>query len=53
MRPERLNLPGRLARAFVESRLTIVLVLFTLLFGFIGLTFTPREENPQIIVPAV
>lgn len=53
MRPERLNLPGRLARVFVESRLTMVLALFTLLFGFIGLTFTPREENPQIVVPAV
>ncbi|MCU7886796.1 MAG: efflux RND transporter permease subunit, partial [Candidatus Thiodiazotropha sp. (ex Lucinoma annulata)] len=48
----RLNLPGRLARAFIESRLTLLLMLSLLFFGLIGLTFTPREENPQIIVPA-
>ncbi|MCU0971684.1 MAG: efflux RND transporter permease subunit, partial [Gammaproteobacteria bacterium] len=48
-----LNLPGRLARAFVESRLTGLLVLACLCFGVIGLLLTPREENPQIVVPAV
>ena len=49
----RLNLPGRLARTFIESRLTLLLILATLIFGVVGLTFTPREENPQIVVPAV
>ncbi|MEA3275925.1 MAG: efflux RND transporter permease subunit, partial [Pseudomonadota bacterium] len=53
MTPAGLNLPGRLARTFVESRLTLPLILATLLFGLVGLTFTPREENPQIVVPAV
>ncbi|OSM07638.1 efflux RND transporter permease subunit [Magnetofaba australis] len=52
MMPERLNWPGRLARAFVASRLTPLMAVAILLFGVIGLTFTPREENPQIIVPA-
>lgn len=52
MSSERLNLPGRFARFFIESRLTILLVITLIIFGLIGLTFTPREENPQIIVPA-
>ncbi len=49
----RLNVPGRLARAFVESRLTLLLVIAFLCFGVAGLIFTPREENPQIQVPAI
>ena len=49
----RLNLPGRLARAFVASRLTLPLILAMLTVGLVGLIFTPRDENPQIIVPAV
>jgi multidrug efflux pump subunit AcrB len=53
MTQRRLNLPGRLAKTFVESRLTLLFILATLLFGLVGLIFTPREENPQIIVPAV
>ncbi|WP_029131797.1 efflux RND transporter permease subunit [Sedimenticola selenatireducens] len=52
MIPERLNLPGQLACYFVESRLTVLLAVAILAFGVIGLLFTPREENPQIIVPA-
>jgi multidrug efflux pump subunit AcrB len=52
MEADHLNLPGRLARYFVESRLTLLMILTLLGFGMVGLTFTPREENPQIIVPA-
>jgi multidrug efflux pump subunit AcrB len=52
MSAEQLNLPGRLARYFVESQLTILMMLSLLGFGIVGLIFTPREENPQIIVPA-
>ena len=52
MSSEPLNLPGRFARYFIESRLTLLLMLSLLGFGIVGLTFTPREENPQIIVPA-
>lgn len=48
----RLTLPGRLAAAAVGSRLTPLILVGLLLFGAIGLGFTPREENPQIIVPA-
>jgi len=52
MQAEQLNLPGRLASYFVESRLTLLLMLAVLVFGFFGLILTPREENPQIVVPA-
>jgi len=46
-----LNLPGAVARYFVESKLTVLMMLAMLCFGIIGLLLTPREENPQIIVP--
>ncbi|MFQ5645135.1 MAG: efflux RND transporter permease subunit, partial [Thiogranum sp.] len=47
-----LNLPGRLAQTFVESPLVILMIVGLVLYGAIGLMYTPREENPQIIVPA-
>ncbi|MEA2078580.1 MAG: hypothetical protein U9P00_01750, partial [Pseudomonadota bacterium] len=47
-----LNIAGHLAQTFVESRLVILIILGILLYGTFGLVFTPREENPQIIVPA-
>ena len=53
MTQARLNVPGRLARAFVESRLTLPLTIALLCFGLVGLLATPREENPQIMVPAI
>jgi multidrug efflux pump subunit AcrB len=46
------GLPGRLAAAMIESRMTALLMAGVLLFGAIGLLLTPREENPQIVVPA-
>ncbi|MEE9493721.1 MAG: efflux RND transporter permease subunit [Gammaproteobacteria bacterium] len=48
-----LNFAGKLAQTFVESRLVILIILGILLYGIIGLIYTPREENPQIIVPGV
>jgi multidrug efflux pump subunit AcrB len=47
----RLNLPGRITRYFIESRLVPPIIIAILLFGLIGLQLTPREENPQIVVP--
>jgi multidrug efflux pump subunit AcrB len=48
-----LNFAGKLARTFVESRLVILIIIGIVLYGALGLVFTPREENPQIIVPGV
>ncbi len=52
MQEERLNLAGRIARYFIDSRLTVLVMVGTVLFGIFALIYTPREENPQITVPA-
>lgn len=49
---EKLNLPGTVARYFVESKLTALMMIGLVCLGAIGLLLTPREENPQIVVPA-
>lgn len=41
----------RLVRAFLESNLSIVLILLSLVIGVAALLVTPREEDPQIVVP--
>ncbi|MBI4537400.1 MAG: efflux RND transporter permease subunit [candidate division NC10 bacterium] len=46
-----LGLAGRIARAFIDSRLTPLLILASLLLGLFAIVATPREEEPQIIVP--
>ncbi|ABC83638.1 efflux RND transporter permease subunit [Anaeromyxobacter dehalogenans] len=49
----RLGLPGRLARAFLHSKLTPLLVVASLALGVAAVMLTPREEEPQIVVPLV
>ena len=46
-----LGLAGTLARAFVGSRLTPLLVVGSVLLGLGALLVLPREEEPQIKVP--
>ncbi|WP_082796894.1 efflux RND transporter permease subunit [Sphingopyxis granuli] len=46
-----LNLAGRLAKTFITSKLTIVFLAVSLLLGALAVVMTPREENPQIVVP--
>ena len=50
--PKGLNLAGRVARAFIDNKLTVLLVVFALAAGLFAFLVTPREENPQIVVPA-
>ncbi len=45
-----LGLSGRLARYFLENRLTPLLALTGLLMGVFAVLVTPREEEPQIDV---
>lgn len=47
-----LNIAGRIARAFLESKITAVLMLAVTLAGVMALFITAREYNPQIVVPA-
>ncbi len=49
---EPLNISGRLTRYFIESKLTILIIIAALAAGFLALHLTPRTENPQIVVPA-
>ncbi|MEJ2722136.1 MAG: efflux RND transporter permease subunit, partial [bacterium] len=47
------GIAGRLARAFIVSKLTPLLLIAALLVGAFGTLNTPREEEPQIVVPLV
>jgi len=48
-----LGLAGNIARIFIDSPLTPLLMLATLTIGIIGLYVTPRQEDPQISVPMI
>ncbi len=52
MRPDELNLAGRVAAYFIDSKLTLLVMLFAFLAGGFAFLATPREENPRIVVPA-
>ncbi len=45
------GLAGKIAHAFIDSRLTPLVILASLLLGFFSILQTPREEEPQIVVP--
>ncbi len=47
-----LNIAGRIAQAFVHSKITAMVILAVTLAGLLALIMTPREYNPQIVVPA-
>jgi multidrug efflux pump subunit AcrB len=49
--PPRLGFAGHLALAFIDSRLTQLLIVAALLLGLFAVLATPREEEPQIVVP--
>lgn len=44
---------GRIAKAFINSKLTPLLVISSVLLGLLALVLLPREEEPQIKVPMV
>jgi multidrug efflux pump subunit AcrB len=45
------GLSGNIAKAFIQSKLTILLMIAFLLIGGYSTMLTPREEEPQIDVP--
>jgi len=49
----RLSAAGRLAAAFIDSKLTPLFVLASILLGVFAVVKLPREEEPQIIVPMI
>ncbi len=48
----KLNISGKITQYFINSQLTVLLMAATAILGLFALCFTPREENPQITVPA-
>ncbi len=44
---------GSLAGGFINSKLTPLLILLSLLLGLFAVIMTPREEEPQISVPMI
>ncbi|WP_224959565.1 efflux RND transporter permease subunit [Geomonas subterranea] len=48
-----LGFAGKIARAFIDSKLTPLIVAASLLIGLYSVIATPREEEPQIMVPMV
>ena len=45
------GLSGRIAALFIGSKLTPLIMLGVLLLGLVAVVETPREEEPQIVVP--
>lgn len=45
------GLSGRLAGLFIGSKLTPLILIGALLLGLFAVVVTPREEEPQIVVP--
>ena len=48
-----LGFAGKIARAFINSKLTPLIVGASLLLGVFAVKMTPREEEPQIVVPMI
>ncbi|MEA1996847.1 MAG: efflux RND transporter permease subunit, partial [Gemmatimonadota bacterium] len=44
---------GKIGQSFIESKVTPLLVVAALFLGLISVLKTPREEEPQIVVPMV
>jgi len=44
---------GRLAQAFIQSKLTPLILIASIALGSAAVVMLPREEEPQIIVPMI
>jgi multidrug efflux pump subunit AcrB len=47
------GISGKIAKVFIQSKLTPLIVLAALLLGIFAIIVTPREEEPQIVVPMI
>jgi len=50
---QNLGIAGKITRAFIDSKLTPLIVAASLVLGVFAVKMTPREEEPQISVPMV
>ena len=44
---------GRIANTFIRSKLTPLIVVASIVLGIFAVMVTPREEEPQIVVPMI
>ena len=51
--PQSRGVAGRIAHAFIDSKLTPLVVIVAVLLGLAAIVLLPREEEPQIKVPMV
>ena len=51
MNEGQLGIAGRVAQAFIDSKLTPLFLAGAILLGLLTLWQLPREEEPQIVVP--
>ena len=47
------GLAGKLAAAFIDNKLTGILVIVSFFLGFIAVMTTPKQEDPDIVVPMI
>ncbi len=51
-RPEqKISATGKIVEKFLTTNLSIILIIISLIAGLAALLVTPREEEPQIVVP--
>ena len=50
---EKLGFAGKFAHAFIDSKLTPLIITASILLGVGAVQILPREEEPQIIVPMI
>src|SRR5262249_35479542 len=53
METEGRGLAGRIAGAFLGSKLTPLFAIGSIALGLFAVALTPREEEPQIVVPMI
>ncbi len=53
MKDHNLGFAGNIAKFFIRSKLTPMIVIVSLLLGLVAIFMTPKEEEPQISVPLI
>jgi multidrug efflux pump subunit AcrB len=48
-----LGIAGKIANTFIKSKLTPLIVIASIVLGIFAVIVTPREEEPQIVVPMI
>ena len=48
-----IGLAGKLAKFFIDSKLTPLVIVASILLGLGAVLLLPREEEPQIVVPMI